>query len=264
MFFLMMFLEQWLVLLGLLLILRSSLKSSSSIVRILTASAAGSGLGCLTVWAAGGNQAVMLGFLAASIAVTSWLAFPLSLRKSLICSGYLFALSALLGGIWSFIKYRLSIHIWIFGCFAAFLLLAFLYCAVWENIREQKDSLYQVSFELLGKTVRVTAYLDTGNFLYEPIEKLPVSVIEEQALNPYLDESLTILIEKHKLKDIRMIPYRSVGKEGGLMMGVLVTNMRIKNSSQTWIVQRGLIGLTEQPLSRNGHYQLLLHPDLVR
>ena len=260
----MMFLEQWLVLLGLLLILRSSLKSQSSVWRILLASAAGSGLGCLTAWAAEGNQAVQLGFLAASIGATSWLAFPLSLRKSLICSGYLFALSALLGGLWSFVKYRLSIHIWIFGCFAAFLLLAFLYCAVWENIRSQKDSLYQVSFELLGRTVRVTAYLDTGNFLYEPIERIPVSVMEEQALNPYLDESLTILIEKHKLKDIRMIPYRTVGRENGLMMGILVANIRIKNSSQTWMAERGLIGLSEHPLSRDGHYQLLLHPDLVR
>lgn len=73
MFFLMMFLEQWLVLLGLLLILRSSLKSQSSVWRILLASAAGSGLGCLTAWAAEGNQAVQLGFLAASIGATSWL-----------------------------------------------------------------------------------------------------------------------------------------------------------------------------------------------
>ena len=124
--------------------------------------------------------------------------------------------------------------------------------------------MYDVEFTWQGKKIKVCGFADTGNFLYEPIGRMPVSVLEASVLQKYYEGSLKNLTEKHDGKGIRMIPYHSVGKKRGIMTGILVDNILISGKEGKIQVEKGVIGISEESLSQKGAYQLLLHPDLMK
>ena len=90
------------------------------------------------------------------------------------------------------------------------------YRLVWRDVRRQKDFLYQVEFSWAGKTIHVCGFADTGNFLYEPMGRMPVSVMDKSVLQKYYKGSFKDLIEKHDENGIRMIPYHSVEESEAL------------------------------------------------
>lgn len=110
----------------------------------------------------------------------------------------------------------------------------------------------------------MTGFLDTGNFLYEPVTKMPVSVMDPAVFAEHFHEPITNLMEKEGSRDIRMIPYRSVGKNSGIMWGILADEIQITNGNQRMKIEKGIIGLSEEKLSEEGRYDLLLHPDLIK
>jgi hypothetical protein len=50
---------------------------------------------------------------------------------------------------------------------------------VWEKKKKECELLYQVKFLWQGMEFQVQAFMDTGNFLYEPLEGYPVSIVEK-------------------------------------------------------------------------------------
>lgn len=85
-----------------------------------------------------------------------------------------------------------------------------------------------------GRSVALTALLDTGNALRDPLTGAPVLVTEEAALYPLLpselraalresrgrppEERLELLWSRGLGNGFRLLPYRSVGVEGGLLL----------------------------------------------
>ena len=91
-----------------------------------------------------------------------------------------------------------------FVCFSA--------CFLWEAAgREKRLRSCRAETVLVckGRQIQVKAFLDTGNQLYDPIFRRPVSVIWEGALNGLFDGT----------EGTSLIPYRSVGRENGMLPG---------------------------------------------
>lgn len=84
-----------------------------------------------------------------------------------------------------------------------------------------------------GKTLKLTALLDTGNELRDPITMEPVLVIDSdraRELTGLTREQLGHPLEtmtQSNLSGLRLIPYRAVGKEKGLLLAVRVRSVRI-------------------------------------
>lgn len=111
----------------------------------------------------------------------------------------------------------------------------------------------------LGKNgfwIPVTAILDTGNFLVEPISGKPVSVMEENYLAEYLPKS-------EWENGFRLIPYRSIGRRHGMMRGLTFDCMEIRAGRRCVRVEQPVIGLVRGILPQEGSYQMLLHSDVV-
>ncbi len=86
-----------------------------------------------------------------------------------------------------------------------------------------------------GKSARVNALIDTGNELVDPISKKPVIVAEFDAVRDLLPFSLqdafmrhgrgdvarilTDLMEKSIVRSLRLVPFSSIGKANGLLLG---------------------------------------------
>ena len=93
-----------------------------------------------------------------------------------------------------------------------------------------------------GKKLKLTALLDTGNELRDPITMEPVLVIDSdraRELTGLTREQLNHPLETmthSNLSGLRLIPYHAVGKEKGLLLAVRVRSVRIGGRKGALIV----------------------------
>lgn len=259
MFFVMIFLRQWAVLEILLFMVSKALKQNSSMWKVTAAAAAGSAAGCAALMLPG-----KILTLPAAVWLTVQIGFGSKWKKKMYFAGCLAAGAFLCGGIWTMCRPYIPGGSWILGGVISAAALWGFYRFFWRDVLRQKDFLYDVSFTWKGRRIRVCGFADTGNFLYEPAGRMPVSVLEASVLQKYYEESLEHLTEKHDGNGIRMIPYHSVGRKRGIMTGIIVDDIEISGKDGKIQVEKGVIGISEEPLSEKGVYQLLLHPDLMK
>jgi len=113
-----------------------------------------------------------------------------------------------------------------------------------------------VELQYGGKTISLTALQDTGNSLKDPLTGQPVLII-----GPGAAQTLTGLTAQ-QLRDpanaltvlpgLRLVPYRAVGRESGMLLAVRMDNVRIGS----W---RGshMVAFAPEGLGENGEYQAL-------
>ena len=103
------------------------------------------------------------------------------------------------------------------------------------------------------KKRKVKGIIDTGNGLRDPISNQPVSVIDIDTAKKFLGNE--------KIEQIRYIPYHSIGKATGVIPTIKIDRMCVQNDKEWWI-EEPLIGLSEERISANGEYQMILNPNL--
>lgn len=120
--------------------------------------------------------------------------------------------------------------------------------------RLDKKRLYAVRIVESGKAFDFQALFDTGNSLVDPYTGKPVSIVEE-------NEDIRGWV-RDKPQKYRLIPFRSLGKENGLLEGTEVDELIIcgKDGQKT---QRGaVIALYKGKLSGDGSFQMILNQGL--
>lgn len=142
----------------------------------------------------------------------------------------------------------------------------------------RKDILYNIEITLQEKRLKVKAMLDTGNLLKDPISKMPVIVVEKEQLYSLLpiqlldhieewiggdEEFLNQIEEKELIARFRIIPFSSVGKQNGLMLGFKADQVKIEKEEGTQIRKNVIIGIFNQNLSRDKRYSALIGLDLL-
>ena len=105
--------------------------------------------------------------------------------------------------------------------------------------------------------VQIHGLVDTGNSLTEPISGKPVSVVDKEIFEKLWKE------EEEPL-GFRVIPYRSVGCERGIMKGYEVPEMVIEQDGVKKICRNIYVGVSEGKVSTAGNYQILVHPKLLQ
>jgi len=107
-----------------------------------------------------------------------------------------------------------------------------------------------------GKKVKLTALRDTGNTLHDPVTGSPVLILEgEQArkLTGLTETQLRQPVESMgALPGLRLIPYRAIGTDGGLLLALRLQNVRIG----TWQGSQ-VVAFAPEKLSLDGTYQAL-------
>lgn len=107
-----------------------------------------------------------------------------------------------------------------------------------------------------GKYLRLTALRDTGNSLKDPITGQSVLVIGPEAA-----ETLTGLTRMQlsdpasnisAISGLRLVPYRAVGKQGGLMLALRLNNVKIGSWQGSCTV-----AFAPEGLGGNGEYEAL-------
>lgn len=166
----------------------------------------------------------------------------------------------------SYIKNKFNYWILILS----FLMTYFSYIVL--NILNKDNAYYSIDIKCSNKTINVNALVDTGNYLIEPISNKPVIVAEYSALRDILPYNLIEIYENKKesnlmeiisaisedafRKSIRIIPFKSVGREKGMMIGFVADSVKINDN----VINKPVIGICRFNLSKNGLYSALLSP----
>ncbi len=170
------------------------------------------------------------------------------------------------------------IKIALLGGIIGFIITYIAFRIVKTKIRK-KDMLYKITIKIEGKEISVNAMLDTGNLLKEPITGMPVivvqknelySVIPEKVLNNIEEliggenkELINNLEEKEYLTKFRLIPFSSIGKQNGLMLGLKADEVYIELEEEKERRTDVIIGIFSQALTKNNTYTALIGLDLL-
>lgn len=117
---------------------------------------------------------------------------------------------------------------------------------------KRKNLLYDVRLVLNGRSVVTKGLYDTGNSLSDPYNGKPVCVAEKRIF----DKLLCSGKEGYKF---RLIPYKSLGKDNGLMRLVTIDSMIIEYDGKRLQYDKPELALYEGRLSQAGDYGVILN-----
>ena len=142
----------------------------------------------------------------------------------------------------------------------------------------KKDLLCDVEITLNEKKIHTKAMLDTGNLLKEPITNMPVIVMEhtlfydiipKEILNN-IDEilggdlsNIPENIQKEYISRLKVIPFSSLGKQNGMLMGIKADGLKIKQNDDVKNIDKVIIGIYNKSLTKRGEYRSLLGMSLM-
>ena len=146
---------------------------------------------------------------------------------------------------------------------------------VFKNIKffiKKSDIFYQIEIYIEEKKSSITAILDTGNMLKDPITQAPVIVVNKNSIKEIIPQELEKDMEKilggdllgkisnqNIAKRITVIPYSSIGNENGMIIGVKPDKIIIENKE----IKNVVIGIYEKELSKRKKYEALFGLDLL-
>jgi len=145
-----------------------------------------------------------------------------------------------------------------------------------KNIKgrlSHKDMYCSLKIYSGDKQIRVNAIVDTGNFLRDPITRMPVVVIEGEKLTGLFPkeilENVTEIINGKEINlgeyssKIRVIPFKSLGKENGMLLGIKIDEIEVEYQDIQYKHKDVIVGIYNGHLSRNGKYSGLIGVDVI-
>lgn len=152
----------------------------------------------------------------------------------------------------------------------------------WDILQNKfvKDRLLiplKIAFE--NGIIDLSALVDTGNALFDPLTHVPVVVVEFKAIKSILPIEIQKIFEESKEDDLvgvtkivadsswfsrfRIIPFTSLGKENGMLIGFKPDYIEVGEKTEKKGVTEVIIGIYNRALSKSENYNALLGPELV-
>lgn len=144
-----------------------------------------------------------------------------------------------------------------------------------KNRFEQKDLLYNVKVYYKEKSITIKVILDTGNLLTEPITNMPVMIVEASKMKKFLPndilENMDEILNNNTFSEITeemqsrlcIIPFSSVGKQNGIIIGFRPDYIKIYTDQGEKIRKKIAIGIYNNEISKNGVYSGLMGLNLL-
>jgi hypothetical protein len=129
-----------------------------------------------------------------------------------------------------------------------------LFVAVYGKISNRRN-IYTVVLMENGRCIEARALYDSGNLLTEPVSGKAVSIIEKSAI---LSDWMKNTPEKFKI-----IPYKSIGEENGILEGMVIDKLIIQNDDKKVVEDKAVIALYDGKLSKDGKFEMILNHNLM-
>ena len=141
----------------------------------------------------------------------------------------------------------------------------------------RNELLYDIKIKINGNELTTKVLLDTGNMLKDPISNNPVILIEKKMLydilpKEILENTSNMLGGDFKESDtlsneyrtrLRIIPFTSVGKQNGMMLGVKADEVIVITDVDEIINDNAIVCIYEKEFSKRKKYFGLMGMDLL-
>ncbi len=209
-----------------------------------------------------------------ALPVSSWELF----KKALV---FFYGINFMVAGASIACSYMVKVHnvnsqyLWLGAGIISALLIG-IFGAKWLSQRIIPGLLkFRVEITFGPKTCRGQGFLDTGNNLRDPLTNKPVIVAEYDLLKDCLPDDvkkaikgnsnesqlLDDLIESSWSRRLRLIPFTSIGKEHGMLVGIRADEVKVEMGQNNPGYKNMVVGIYQGKLS--SHYQMLIPAEIV-
>ena len=142
----------------------------------------------------------------------------------------------------------------------------------------KKDMYCDILVRVNNYNINVKAMIDTGNLLKDPLTQKPVLIIEKNSLYNVLPKQIlnnleNILggdlekipeeIQKEYLPKLKFIPFSSLGKQNGMIIGIKSEEIKILYEENEIKREDVVIGIYDKSLTKKGEYEALIGIDML-
>ena len=142
----------------------------------------------------------------------------------------------------------------------------------------KNEYIYEVEIYFRDKFIKVTALVDTGNSLVDPFSRKPVFVVELDKIREFIPIKVSdavlkisqssssfqeILDDLDKEFPLIPIPFKSIGNEGGIILGFKPDYIIVKSLEREIFNKDIIIGIYNGQLSEELEYSGLLHYETI-
>ncbi len=152
---------------------------------------------------------------------------------------------------------------------------------------DRKNQFVNVEIFYKDNVLKTKALLDSGNMLKDPISGMPVAVVEKQELEKIIPEEFLDYVERimggdlkfthdenasneylkgkfnEYLSKIRMVPFMSIGKENGMLIGIRVDKIKLKTDDIKVEKENIIVGIYNKKLTKDNRYNALIGLNLL-
>ena len=142
-----------------------------------------------------------------------------------------------------------------------------------KNKLSVQDMICEVVIKFNNKSTRVKTLIDSGNMLKDPVSGYPVMIVEKESIEKVFSKELINSVEKLERGDLleefkgdiklRLIPFSSLGKQNGILVGVKVDSVEINFRDKNKIIDEIIIGVYDKKFTRDNLYSALIGIDVI-
>ena len=142
----------------------------------------------------------------------------------------------------------------------------------------KKDMYCNIKIKLNNEEIKTKAMIDSGNMLKEPITGTPVIVVESTLLEGAMPHEILKNLEKiiggdfreideeikkEYITKLKLIPYSSLGKQNGMLLGIKPDFIEIEKEENFEKIDDVIIGIYNKSLTKKGEYRALVGIELL-
>lgn len=197
--------------------------------------------------------------------------FILFVSYTFLMGGACYAIITLLGGTFENINIGsydtiVPVSIVVLSCF----IYAFIIFRFTKYIYRRKDMIpfmQTVDIKIGDKNCTFSAYLDSGNRLYDKKTGAPVIILSAYALEKYISqEEIAKLVfgEKSEIfNNVHFLNYGTVEGKAKKMVVFVPSNVTLHGSNKNSVLENIVVGITFKKFNDAINFDCLLHPSLV-
>lgn len=126
-----------------------------------------------------------------------------------------------------------------------------------------------------GKTITVHSIIDSGNLLKDPITGASVIIVERDKLEEVIEKEILdnlqniltgeyqILSSEEYISRFRLIPFSSLGKQNGMLLGFKPDSAEVEFDGTTKKLNNIIIGIYDKSITKNKEYTGLVGLDIL-
>ena len=141
-----------------------------------------------------------------------------------------------------------------------------------KNKLNTKNTIFDIQIYYEDKTINIKALLDSGNMLKDPVSEIPVIIIEKEIMYKIIPKNILDYIEKimkgdydiqNYISKIRMVPFMSIGKENGMLVGIRLDKIKIQTEDIDVERKDVIAGIYDKKITKDNKYNALIGLNLL-